>query len=115
MKADLHLILDTDDATKALDVLTDLIHDAGIGTVEGLSPVTSVQVALYEKCDHCHLFVEPNESSGDGIAEYVHLHRGNEVDTALDETHEAQPSGRFANLLTWRTYGPLAMRERFVS
>lgn len=72
---------------------------------------------LYEKCRHCHLFVEPNPAFEDlpGLAEYIHLHRGDEVDERLDEDHEAAPSGRKANLLTWQTYGPLAMRERFTA
>jgi hypothetical protein len=72
---------------------------------------------LYEKCRDCHLFVFPNAVEGDpeDVAKYVHGHRGDDVDEALNETHEAMPSGRKANLLAWKTYGPLAMRERFVS
>lgn len=97
---------------------------------------------LYEKCDHCHLFVGPDDncsSTGDGCTcgwrsslegdayseayvahlpaaqYYVHFHRGDAADTTLDESHQAVPSGRKANLLTWKTYGPLAMRERFDS
>jgi hypothetical protein len=74
---------------------------------------------LYEKCKHCHLFVEPNSSFVDStaqypIAEYVHLHRGDEADEALDSTHEARPSGLKANLLTWMEFGPAAMQRRFV-
>ena len=73
---------------------------------------------LYEKCLHCHLFVEPNSSFKDStpqfpIAEHEHLHRGDEADTLLDESHEAKPSGMRATLATWKEYGPLAMRQRF--
>jgi len=74
---------------------------------------------LYEKCLHCHLFVEPNYSwaagAAEGLAPYVHSHRGDDMDERLDADHEPAPSGRKANLLTWKTYGPLAMRERFTS
>lgn len=82
--------------------------------------MTTVAVAvehLYEKCRDCHLFVEPNDakqSPDDGLAEYIHLHRGDDADEEL-ASHEAMPSGRKANLLAWKTYGPLAMRERFTS
>ncbi len=76
---------------------------------------------LYEKCADCHLFVERNDSL-DGadpkyaatLAPYVHLHRGDEADEILDESHEARPSGHLANLSTWRAYGPYAMRVRFM-
>jgi len=69
---------------------------------------------LYEKCSDCHLFVEPNYATPrEGVAPYVHLHRGDEADEALDESHEARPSGMFANLAAWRAYGPQAMRLRF--
>ena len=46
---------------------------------------------------------------------YEHHQRGDDADIALDESHQATPSGRKANLLAWKTYGPLAMRERFTS
>lgn len=77
----------------------------------------SLATVFYEKCLHCHLFIEPNPSYEDdeGLAQYIHNHRGDAMDEKLDETHEAEPSGRIANLLTWKTYGPLAMRERFTS
>lgn len=72
-------------------------------------------LVLYEKCLKCHLFIDVNDatSEDESLAPYVHLHRGDDVDTALDESHEPEPSGRLANLLTWKTYGPEAMRERF--
>ena len=72
---------------------------------------------LYEKCLHCHLFISENPSheEGDDLAPYIHDHRGDHMDETLDATHDAEPSGRRANLLTWKTYGPLAMRERFTS
>lgn len=74
---------------------------------------------LYEKCADCHLFVEPNDvepiEGMSDIAPYIHLHRGDEADEALDETHEAKPSGMKANIATWKAYGPQAMKERFTS
>lgn len=72
---------------------------------------------LYEKCRDCHLFVEPNDAHKPGteIAEFVHLSRGNDPDEALDASHEPVPSGMRANLATWRVFGPVAMRERFVT
>lgn len=47
------------------------------------------------------------------IAAWEHLHRGDPLDTVLDESHEAKPSGMRATLATWKAYGPLAMRQRF--
>lgn len=71
---------------------------------------------FYEKCRDCYLFVEPNDSSpGAGIAEFVHLTRGNDADNAVEGTHDAVPSGMKANLPTWQVFGPVAMRERFVT
>lgn len=72
---------------------------------------------LYEKCRDCHLFVEPNVAYDDapGTAEYMHLARGNAIDERLDADHEPRPSSMKANLATWRVFGPLAMRERFVN
>ncbi len=95
---------------------------------------------LYEKCRDCHLFVEPNDDARcrhclgllnldtsvddcpqgymdhwSGRVVYEHLHRGDDVDEALASSHQAEPSGRKANLLAWKTYGPLPMRERFVA
>jgi hypothetical protein len=71
---------------------------------------------MAEKCSLCHLFVERNFAhiEGDGLAEYVHRHRGDDADDALDMSHEPRPSGMIATLRTWRTYGPDLMRERFV-
>lgn len=63
---------------------------------------------LYEKCRHCHLFIE-----SDGVAGYEHLHRGDDMDERLDADHAAESSGLIATLPTWRVYGPLKMRERF--
>ena len=71
--------------------------------------------AMYEKCQQCHLFVEPNHIDGSGIAAYVHLHRGNDSDTRLDENHAAVPSGEIHPLDYWRVHGPAAMRARFGS
>ena len=67
----------------------------------------------YEKCAACHLFVERNYVDGPGIAEYVHLHRDDEADRAVDESHEARPSGEIKPLSYWRKHGPEAMRRRF--
>lgn len=70
---------------------------------------------LYEKCLHCHLFVELNEahlSPGNGTAEYVHLAR--EGDEHIDASHEPRPSGLVAPLDTWLVYGPAEMRARFM-
>lgn len=85
--------------------------------MDGLTPMSEV---LYEKCLYCHLFVDENPAFQEGvliggmtIATHVHLHRGDDADEALDGSHEPTPSGRRANLLTWKTYGPVAMRERF--
>lgn len=74
---------------------------------------------LYEKCAHCHLFIESNgeipatEADRGGIAEYVHLTRGDAADNAIEETHDATPSGMRATLAVWKAFGPLAMRQRF--
>jgi hypothetical protein len=77
----------------------------------------SIGELFYEKCADCHLFVEPNDvepvKGVDDIALYIHLHRGDEADEAIDETHEAKPSGMKANLATWKAYGPQKMKERF--
>lgn len=87
---------------------------------------------LYEKCKDCHLFVERNSSvsvavpwdqieddewrrlaDAQMLAPWEHLHRGDEPDTLLDESHEAWPSGQKATLSTWREFGPLPMIKRF--
>ena len=69
----------------------------------------------YEKCKHCHLFIEDNyvADEDEGLAPFVHLHRGDEADEALDATHEAEPSGEIHTLDYWREHGPEAMRARF--
>ena len=69
--------------------------------------------SLYERCAHCHLFVEDNQPEADWVAPYAHLHRGDDADEAIDASHQATPSGMVATLATWRTYGPEAMRARF--
>ena len=68
---------------------------------------------LYEKCSFCHLFVELNEDSDPDIAGFIHLTRGDDADDLIESTHDAQPSGMRATLDTWKTYGPIEMRERF--
>lgn len=69
---------------------------------------------LYEKCARCHLFIEENYA-GEGCAPYVHLHRGDEADEALDSTHDAVPSGQRATIDEWKRVGPPAMLARFTS
>lgn len=71
---------------------------------------------LYQKCKDCHLFIEENyvePGNPHGYAPYVHLHRGDEADEAIDESHEATPSGMKATLDTWKACGPVEMRQRF--
>ncbi len=68
---------------------------------------------VYEKCAHCHLFIERNEDPGPGWADYFHMHRGDEDDEALDAAHEAEPSGQKHTLAWWKANGPLEMRARF--
>jgi hypothetical protein len=74
------------------------------------------ETALYEKCAHCHLFVAPNDDWVDDneLARYVHHHRGDEADEAIEETHEPEASGLIANLAMWQAFGPATMRFRFV-
>lgn len=71
---------------------------------------------LAHKCRDCHLFIEANDPRdvAGGCAEYVHLHRGDDADEAIDATHEAKPSYLLATVATWEAYGPPAMRARFV-
>ncbi len=70
----------------------------------------------YTKCVHCPLFVERNDEAdaGIGIAEFVHLHRGDAADSALDASHEARPSGESRALTWWRRHGPTEVRARFI-
>lgn len=72
---------------------------------------------LSRKCAHCHLFVEEQdeEDIADGAARFIHLHRGDDADEALDETHEAEPEpGPGAPLTWWKLFGPAQMRARFI-
>lgn len=71
---------------------------------------------IYEKCKNCHLFIGENPSYGDteGLARWVHLHRGDNPDETLDETHQAEPSGLIATIEVWKKFGPPAMRARFL-
>lgn len=70
---------------------------------------------LYTLCEvtDCPFFVEENPSYGDypGLAEYVHLTRGDEADDARDD-HDAVP-GMTASLAHWQASGPERVRERF--
>lgn len=69
--------------------------------------------ALAQKCQHCHLFIEKNDRSGEGIAQYVHLTRADADDELIGASHAAAPSGQIATLSVWQEFGPTAMRERF--
>jgi hypothetical protein len=85
--------------------------------------VETLDDVVYEKCADCWLFVEKNGSItpgldpdyADTLAKYVHLHRGDRADTALDESHEASPSGERRTLGGWKQFGPPQMRARFTS
>lgn len=72
---------------------------------------------LYEKCQHCPLFVEVNEAwhGQPGVARFAHSSRGDAADERIESTHDAEPSGLLATLPTWMVYGPSEMRERFVT
>jgi hypothetical protein len=63
----------------------------------------------------CPFFIEENyshiESPEAGYSKYVHLHRGDEADEAMDD-HEPLP-GECLSLDQWKTEGPLRVRERF--
>lgn len=87
------------------------IFVAGLASASSVAQRADAQLA--EKCADCHLFVEPNQATGNDIAPYVHLHRGDEADDAIDGSHEAKPSGMKATISTWRAFGPAAMRARF--
>ncbi len=66
------------------------------------------------KCGVCHLFVE-RQSDDDieaGFAEYIHLHRGDDADESLDDTHEAT-EGETQMLSWWMVNGPQEMLDRF--
>lgn len=69
----------------------------------------------HEKCADCHLFIEPNASTGDGsdVAPYDHLTRGDEGDESVAGTHDARPSGQRGSLAWWRANGPAEMVARF--
>lgn len=70
---------------------------------------------LYEKCAHCHLFIEANDDAVDDptLAAYLHLSRGDEADEAIESTHDAAPSGDRRTIADWKQSGPAAMRARF--
>jgi hypothetical protein len=69
----------------------------------------------YEKCKHCHLFIEDNYDGeeDEDIAPYLHLSRGDAADALIEETHNAWPSGEVASLAWWQDNGPAEMRARF--
>jgi hypothetical protein len=68
----------------------------------------------YEKCAHCHLFVDlVDEADALETASYTHMARGDDDDNAIEESHDAEPSGEKHLLDWWYVHGPLAMRARF--
>lgn len=68
----------------------------------------------YEKCAHCHLFVElVDEADALETASYIHMARGDGDDNAIEDSHDAMPSGEAHTLAWWKENGPLAMRARF--
>lgn len=94
-----------------------LVVDTQNGHYSILKDASYRTETYYEKCRDCHLFVDPNSAyePGSDIAEFIHLARGNAADDAIEETHDAVPSGMRANIPTWQVFGPVAMRERFVT
>lgn len=64
----------------------------------------------------CPFFIESNYSyetdPEGGWAEYVHLHRGDDADEAMDD-HDPVP-GETHPLDWWRENGPERVRERFI-
>lgn len=72
-------------------------------------------VLLYEKCLHCHFFIDNNDAWTNemNVSKYVHLSRGDEADEAWTEGHDATPSGMVASLSVWKDFGPDLMRARF--
>lgn len=85
---------------------------------EGLEYFDDGSEPLYRKCISCHLFVEEQDADevALGHARYVHNHRGDDADEALDESHIAWPEpGPGAPLTWWKLYGPAAMRSRFIN
>lgn len=93
------------------------VNDLGSDHMDsGVCPGCLAENVHYEQCAHCHLFVVPNDQQP-GVAEdcspYLHLHRGDVHDEALDATHMASPSGEVHALSWWKEHGPPAMRARF--
>jgi hypothetical protein len=74
----------------------------------------NIEHEVYAKCKHCHLFVDENDGHGEGVAKYIHLHRGDDADEAIDASHEPEP-GETATLAWWRINGPAEMRARFTN
>lgn len=74
---------------------------------------------MYEKCAHCHLFIEANDDAVEypemGFAAFVHLHSGSVADEELDGSHDAAPSGVIMSLDDWRVQGPAPMLARFAA
>lgn len=64
--------------------------------------------ALYELCRDCDHFVEPNDVSGPGIMEYIHLADCEDDNPASnpDGDHDGEPSGMTGSLWTWKRRRP---------
>lgn len=77
--------------------------------------MTDLSEHQYTKCNQCHLFVETNPAYEDDntLAQYIHLSRGDDEDTAIEESHDAAPSGEKRTLAWWKANGPLPIRARF--
>ena len=54
-------------------------------------------VLPYTLCQHCDHFVEPNDVTEPGIAEYIHLDNGEK-----EHDHDARPSAITMTLDEWR-------------
>jgi len=84
-------------------------------TEEVLNTILRNREYVYEKCANCHLFVEENSAfdGGEIIAPFIHLARGDDDDEAIENDHDATPSGQKRTRAWWRKNGPLPLRARF--
>lgn len=70
---------------------------------------------MYEKCRHCHLFIELNPAAENdpAVSVYDHMSRGDAADERITGTHDAEPSGIRGSLAWWKAAGPPEMVARF--
>lgn len=111
------MTLDPKDLSDLHEQMRDVNENPNLLALREFLPYNAVgSQVLYEKCLHCHLFVEPNDAwvPDQKIMPYIHLSRGNDADERFED-HEPAPSGMLANLTAWQVFGPSAMRERFVT